>query len=1296
MLDSIITPLSRILRLSRNQIILIGLIILVSLIAEGLLVVNYIQLTQNIQQNFTANSKLPSQIDDLRIEILRLESATFAALVDEGSDFTVPNLLRLSVEDRLRQIQRGSAGQFHYLPSIEATKQLLANYDTLIAAYRNAPSNERRSIVSLTGAQLQTQFRAAEKVLDQLYATEDKRLTIAGSDAVNTLNTAQTISLIVAGIIVILGLSLIVVIRQRAQEEFGQATERWSVTSEIGQAAASPYDLEPLLEKALSLIRIRLGYFAASFYLFDDKAEYAVFRAGATETALYPKEKEYKVLKGSNSIIGYVTAHNTHRLSYAYTSEPNFRNEMLPNVRSELAVPLRHNGQVIGALDVQALESYGFTQEDVAIIQTVADQVAVAIGAAAQRTREQLRAQIVVSLAEAATELTNPQVNPDPADLGEFFEAVRQQLTSTLAVEHIYIARHDASSTVFEVPYKYDDGQVTSLPSKQLNDDLTSAIIKSRQPLLMNSEEALKENVPIGGGTPARSYLGVPMIVGDEVVGVLAVQDLQQPGRFDSADERFLTVVGKQLGVAIQNARLHQQTQRRADQLLAAAEVSRASISVINPDELIVKSAELIRERFNLYYVAVFLVEKGWAVLKHATGEAGEELLKRRHRLEVGGNSMVGSAIERRQARIALDADAEAVRFVNPLLPETHSEIALPIMVGDNVIGAFDAQSTKYNAFSESDIIVLQTMVDQIAIALENANLIHETQMRFNEIATLNQIGQALTAQTDLRALLDTVRQEITRIANVTNVYFAVYDDLSKMFEIPYMYEEGRVYTIPPTPLGRGLTSIIIENCKPLLINSEEDALKLGAMLGGKSGMAQSYLGVPMMAGEKVVGVLAIQDLKESGRFDESQMRFLETVSAQIAIAIQNTRLFEQTKHRADELAAINRIAGAANSAFDAPTMLKAVAREIVPIFNATQGDIALLDPSGKNLTVAAAFQAEADTPTSLGAPILLTDHLAAQEVFQTQTTLVVNDAQINPLTPPMYEDAVQAFMITPLIMRGEVTGVVEVKSNLPSKEFTPNEVALAETLASQIANAIENSRLYQQVRRRAEQLLAAAEVSRVSISVTDPEELIVKSVELIRERFNLYYAALFLVEDTGQWAVLKHATGEAGQELLRRQHQLEVGGNSMVGSAVAECQARIALDVGVEAVRFANPLLPDTHSEMALPLSVGGIVIGALDVQSTEYNAFSEADIIVLQTMTDQLATSIQNARLIVETEKALAETRRLANRERVIADVTQKITAGLDIKNVLQVAADELRRGTNSSRAVVRLTIPTKEGSE
>jgi hypothetical protein len=135
-----------------------------------------------------------------------------------------------------------------------------------------------------------------------------------------------------------------------------------------------------------------------------------------------------------------------------------------------------------------------------------------------------------------------------------------------------------------------------------------------------------------------------------------------------------------------------------------------------------------------------------------------------------------------------------------------------------------------------------------------------------------------------------------------------------------------------------------------------------------------------------------------------------------------------------------------------------------------------------------------------------------------------------------------------------------------------------------------------------------------------------------------------------------------------------------MVGWATANRRARIALDVGAEPVRFANPLLPHTRSELALPLIVGETVLGALDVQSTQSGAFSEADVAVLQTMADQIAIALQNARLYERTA-------RQARRERLVVDITSKIRASNDMDTMVRTAVDELRRALGTSRAAVRL---------
>ena len=191
--------------------------------------------------------------------------------------------------------------------------------------------------------------------------------------------------------------------------------------------------------------------------------------------------------------------------------------------------------------------------------------------------------------------------------------------------------------------------------------------------------------------------------------------------------------------------------------------------------------------------------------------------------------------------------------------------------------------------------------------------------------------------------------------------------------------------------------------------------------------------------------------------------------------------------------------------------------------------------------------------------------------------------------------------------------------------------------MADEIAGIVGT--LEQRVAERTRSLQAAAEVSRATTSVLDPDELLRQTVELVRERFDLYYVGLFLLGEKRRFAVLQAGTGEAGQKMLAQGHKLEVGGESMIGWCVANAEARIALDVGEEAIRFDNPLLPETRSEMALPLRSRGQVIGAMTVQSTEEAAFDEADIAVMQTMADQVAVAIDNALLFVETQAALEE---------------------------------------------------------
>ncbi len=205
----------------------------------------------------------------------------------------------------------------------------------------------------------------------------------------------------------------------------------------------------------------------------------------------------------------------------------------------------------------------------------------------------------------------------------------------------------------------------------------------------------------------------------------------------------------------------------------------------------------------------------------------------------------------------------------------------------------------------------------------------------------------------------------------------------------------------------------------------------------------------------------------------------------------------------------------------------------------------------------------------------------------------------------------------------------------------TLNQMAtrLKETLAEMEARIAARTA---DAERRSAQIRAAAEVGRAANQIRDIERLLPQVTELISERFGFYHVGIFLLDERGEYAVLKAANSMGGQRMLARGHKLRVGQVGIVGYATGQRKARIALDVGEDAVFFDNPDLPNTRSEMAIPLVVGDELLGALDVQSTRSNAFSDEDIEIMEVLADQLAIAIANARLFARNQQALEEIRR------------------------------------------------------
>ncbi|MGZ9167146.1 MAG: GAF domain-containing protein, partial [Anaerolineales bacterium] len=220
--------------------------------------------------------------------------------------------------------------------------------------------------------------------------------------------------------------------------------------------------------------------------------------------------------------------------------------------------------------------------------------------------------------------------------------------------------------------------------------------------------------------------------------------DLTQRAQVSGTDELgIVTMQFNRMVARIESLQgtLEQQVVERTKQLAATNEVGRVAASSLDPEQLLARVVPLFPEQFGYYYAAIYLLDHSgrWAELKEATGEAGRVLRQNHHRLEVSGKSMVAIAIREQSPRIAQVATNEKQRFDNPLLPYTRSEIALPLTVGERVLGVLDVQSTREADFGPQVIETMRNMANQVAIALENARLFQEAQQVIRELRTVQQ-----------------------------------------------------------------------------------------------------------------------------------------------------------------------------------------------------------------------------------------------------------------------------------------------------------------------------------------------------------------------------------------------------------------------------------------------------------------------------------------------------------------------------------------------------------------------------
>ncbi len=344
-----------------------------------------------------------------------------------------------------------------------------------------------------------------------------------------------------------------------------------------------------------------------------------------------------------------------------------------------------------------------------------------------------------------------------------------------------------------------------------------------------------------------------------------------------------------------------QALERRATQLQTAAEVGTVAASIRDLDTLLDRITHLISQRFGFYHVGIFLLDETgeYAVLQASNSPGGQRMLQRGHRLKVGEQGIVGYVTARGEGRIALDVGEDAVFFDNPDLPETRSEMALPLIAGGRILGALDVQSTEEAAFTDEDVQTLQVLANQIAIAIENSFLFQETQEALDAL----QRTYAQTTAQAWNAILRSYRQQGYRIAN------------------------GRIQ-----PLREA-------DWSPTVLK----ALRAGQVILDEDD--PTLLLVPIRIRAQTVGLLRLKKAARSGPWDEEEIDLAQTLADELAISLDSARLYQESVLRATQERTIGDVAARLQEALDLNTILRTAAEETQRALGLPEVLIQLIEP---------------------------------------------------------------------------------------------------------------------------------------------------------------------------------------------------------------------------------------------------------------------------------------------------------------------------------------------------------------
>jgi len=413
-----------------------------------------------------------------------------------------------------------------------------------------------------------------------------------------------------------------------------------------------------------------------------------------------------------------------------------------------------------------------------------------------------------------------------------------------------------------------------------------------------------------------RSLVILPLRVPGRAIGAIWLGS-DEVYSYSDRDMRVFQAFAEQTSLSLEAKRLLEQTEQRATQLQTSAVISQSVGQILDLDVLLPQVVDLIKQQFNYDHVQVFLMdeENEWALLRASTGEAGQTLLEIGHKLQRGSASVIGRVTELGEPTIALDtADATVIHQPNPYLPMTRSEMALPMVVKGEIVGALDVQSNSPNAFTDEDVQVLTTLASQIAVAIDNARLYDEAAQSAEDMSFLFEITSQAASAENLNEALEYAAEEVRKNlrSDLVAIYLPqdyedYYGNRKRMIEVAALASEKDISldSIGSVEIGdaESIIGMVSDTMRMQIIPNIEREVRYHPV----SATSRSAVVMPITSGTAMVGIVTVESRRINAYAHET-LALLQTLSGSLGAVIQNTLLVEQLQESVEQLREVDRL----------------------------------------------------------------------------------------------------------------------------------------------------------------------------------------------------------------------------------------------------------------------------------------------------------------------------------------------------------------------------------------------------